>query len=211
MQVKVRDFFYLSNLLSISRIFIVMPMAYLMYINTYSGNILLVLLAIIGAASDVLDGYASRKLNQVTELGIILDPICDKIAMAIIFIALIIFRNFPIPLIVLFIYRDLVILISGSALIKTTGNPMMANLWGKINTAIFTIIAMLYILELQQYIIVDITIGLGYLTLAISTISYGIRGLQLITNSNRVRFLVWVAVLSPLIPIFYLLRDFSYF
>ena len=211
MQVKVRDFFYLSNLLSISRIFIAMPMAYLMYINTNSGNILLVLLAVIGAATDVLDGYTSRKLNQVTELGIILDPICDKIALAIVFISLIIFKNFPLPLIVLFIYRDLVILISGSALIKTTGKPMMANLSGKLNTTIFTLIAMLYILDLQQYYFVDIIIGLGYLILLISTISYGITGLQLITNSNRVRFVVWVAVLSPLIPIFYILRDFSYF
>ncbi len=127
MQLKLKEFLYISNLLSISRVIIILPAVYLISIGTPKGNVLLVSLAFLCAATDILDGYLSRKLKQVTDLGILLDPIADKIAMAIIFIALIYYRQFPIPLIVFLLYRDLWIFLSGSALLRRSGRPMMAS------------------------------------------------------------------------------------
>ncbi len=210
MQIKTRDFFYISNLLSISRVILVLPMAYLVYLNNPEHNLLLMLLALIISSTDALDGFISRKFNQVTELGIILDPICDKIAMAIIFTALLLFRDFPIPLLAFLLYRDLVIFISGTALIKVTGKPMMAGFWGKANTLVFTLIAIVYILNITNFV-TSILIGLGYLSLIISTFVYGTAGLRLITESTRVRLAIWAAVLLPTLPIFYFLRHYPYF
>jgi len=209
-RVKTKEIFYISNLLSISRVILVIPMAYLVYLNNPEHNLLLILLALLVSATDALDGFISRKFNQVTELGIILDPICDKMAMAIIFAALLLFRDFPVPLLAFFLYRDLVIFISGTALIRVTGKPMMASFWGKANTLVFTLIAIFYILNIYN-LLTTILIGMGYLTLIISTFVYGTAGLRLITESNRVRLAVWAAVLLPTLPLFYVLRHYAYF
>ena len=210
MQVKFREFFFLSNLLSISRVILVIPMAFLIAADTKTGNIILLILVLIAGATDILDGYVSRKRHQVTELGIILDPICDKIAMAVIFISLILYRDFPLPLIIFFLYRDLLIIISGSALLRVTKKPMMANVWGKANTLIFGLIALDFLILVKNPY-TNILIGLGYLSLFLSSISYGITGLKLITKSNLVRFSVWLAIIIPAIALYYFLSDFNFF
>jgi phosphatidylglycerophosphate synthase len=45
-------------------------------------------LCVFAAATDMLDGYLARKLNQVTEVGKIIDPLADKAAMAVVVIKL---------------------------------------------------------------------------------------------------------------------------
>ncbi len=45
-------------------------------------------LCVFAAATDMLDGYLARKLNQVTEVGKIIDPLADKAAMAVIVVKL---------------------------------------------------------------------------------------------------------------------------
>jgi len=210
MQVKLKEFFFLSNLLSLSRVILVIPMAFLIAADTKTGNIILLILIFIAGSTDILDGYVSRKRHQVTELGIILDPICDKIAMAVIFISLIIYWQFPLPLVVFFLYRDLLIIISGSALLRVTKQPMMANIWGKANTLIFGLITLAFLIKIQSSY-TNILIGLGYLSLFISSVSYGITGLKLITKSNLIRFSVWLAIIIPAIILYYLLSDFNFF
>ena len=210
MQVKFREFFFLSNLLSISRIILVIPMAFLIAANTKTGNIILLILAFIAGGTDILDGYVSRQRHQVTELGIILDPICDKIAMAVIFISLILYRQFPLPLLVFFLYRDLLIIISGSALLRVTKKPMMANIWGKINTLIFGLIGLDFLIKIQNPFS-NILIGLGYLSLLLSSISYAITGLSLITKNNLIRLSVWIAITIPAILLYYFMSDLSFF
>ena len=40
------------------------------------------------AITDMLDGYLARKFNEVTELGKIIDPLADKIAIGVIILKL---------------------------------------------------------------------------------------------------------------------------
>jgi len=138
MDVKFREFLYLSNLLSISRILFTIPICYLIQLNTPEGNVWLLVVALIAGFTDYLDGYFSRRYNQITELGIVLDPIADKISMAGIMIYLILYRDFPLSLTVLLIYRDLLITIGGSMVIRKLGKPIMANMLGKVNTCIIS-------------------------------------------------------------------------
>ena len=94
MQYKFKEFFYISNLLSLSRIVLVFPIVYLITLDSSEYNLLILGLIFIAALTDILDGYFSRKLNIVTDLGIVLDPIADKIAMAFILFALVVFQDF---------------------------------------------------------------------------------------------------------------------
>ena len=43
----------------------------------------------LGAVTDFLDGWVARKFNQITPFGTFLDPICDKIYVIILLLALV--------------------------------------------------------------------------------------------------------------------------
>ena len=171
MQVKFKEFFYISNMISLSRIILIIPIVYLIILDNAEYNLLILALCVIAALTDILDGYISRKLNMVTELGIVLDPIADKIAMAIILFALVIFRGFHISLVILLMYRDLLIVLIGWFVVKKVEKPIMANMWGKINTSLITILVLLFILEFFNPLY-KIVLYACYLSILISGISY---------------------------------------
>src|SRR6202044_1865235 len=48
-----------------------------------------VLILLVAAATDVMDGYFARKRGEITTLGILLDPIADKLLISAAFISLV--------------------------------------------------------------------------------------------------------------------------
>src|SRR6202021_4338365 len=48
-----------------------------------------VLILSMAAATDVMDGYISRRRREITTLGILLDPIADKLLISAAFISLV--------------------------------------------------------------------------------------------------------------------------
>ena len=67
---------YLPNILSSLRIFLVIPILYLLKIDFIISAAILFLFS---SLTDYFDGYLARKYNSESELGEILDPIADKI------------------------------------------------------------------------------------------------------------------------------------
>jgi len=78
----------LPNTLTVIRIFLVPVLVVVLLTRT--GGFLLGP-AIFGAAvlTDYLDGYIARSRNQVTRLGILLDPLADKLLVAAAFLSLV--------------------------------------------------------------------------------------------------------------------------
>ena len=68
------------NKLSFLRIILV-PLIYVFYLIPFDpyGKFVAVVLFIIAALTDQLDGHLARKNNQVTDLGKLLDPMADKL------------------------------------------------------------------------------------------------------------------------------------
>jgi cardiolipin synthase (CMP-forming) len=87
--------------------------------------------------TDLLDGYLARRLNQISELGKIIDPLADKLAVGA--IAILMFINGLIPLwfILIVLVRDVLILVFGLYLKSRKKIVLMSNYPGKI--AVFTI------------------------------------------------------------------------
>jgi len=48
-----------------------------------------VLILLVAAATDAMDGYFARKRREITTLGILLDPIADKLLISAAFISLV--------------------------------------------------------------------------------------------------------------------------
>ncbi len=67
-----------------------------------------VLLGVIGA-TDWIDGYLARRLNQVTELGKFLDPLADRIAIVVAVIAGLVVGVLPAWFAIALIVRELLI------------------------------------------------------------------------------------------------------
>src|SRR5690606_41178971 len=82
-----RDWATLPNLITLLRLGLVVPIVILILNRDHPG-LIVVLLAIFGA-SDWIDGYLARALNQVSTTGAVLDPITDRVSVATIALALV--------------------------------------------------------------------------------------------------------------------------
>lgn len=97
----------LPNSLTISRIFIIpLLIAILLTGRIEHSELWGGLLFVAASVTDWLDGYLARKRNQVTTLGILLDPIADKLLIASAFIALVQIQIAPAWMVVVIVGRE---------------------------------------------------------------------------------------------------------
>ena len=97
-----------------------------------------VLLLVIGA-TDWIDGYLARRLNQVSELGRKLDPVADRLALVAAVVAGAIAQVdgepiLPLWLVVGLIAREVVMSVAVLVLLRRTGESIHVRLLGKVAT-----------------------------------------------------------------------------
>ena len=68
-----------------------------------------VLTLIVAASTDAMDGYIARKRGEVTTLGILLDPIADKLLISAAFISLVQMGLVPAWMVVIIIGREFIV------------------------------------------------------------------------------------------------------
>lgn len=94
------------NTLTLLRIFLV-PFLVVVLLTKFSNREYVGLaIFLVAAITDLFDGYYARKYNQVTKLGILLDPIADKLLMSAAFISLVEIGLAPAWMIVVIISRE---------------------------------------------------------------------------------------------------------
>ena len=160
----------ISNLLSLIRLIMAFPVCFFVYSG--KNNIVLIL-GFIAILTDYFDGYFARKLNQITELGKILDPLADKVLVVSIVIILISSGQFPLWLGWTIIIRDILILTGGIIAKKKFGIVQPSLMSGKIAV---TGIAFLIISILVNFnLMITYGVYLVLLTLIWSFTEYVIR------------------------------------
>jgi cardiolipin synthase len=107
--------FTVPNLLSLLRILLIPVFVYLIVHRPTTTAGLLLFGAV--SATDWVDGWVARRTGQVSELGKILDPTADRLAIAAGLIALVVRDAFPLWAALLILVRDAVILVVGVALL----------------------------------------------------------------------------------------------
>lgn len=92
-----------------------------------------ILLAVFGA-TDWLDGFLARSLNQRTELGAKLDPIADRLYIVTALIALTVRDIVPWWFLVILVLRDVVLFVLLLATRRGDHRPVRVNYFGKAAT-----------------------------------------------------------------------------
>jgi cardiolipin synthase (CMP-forming) len=93
-----------------------------------------VLIFVIGT-SDWVDGYVARRFNQVSELGKLLDPVSDRIAIVAVLVVFAFKGVLPLPLAAVLLLRDLIVAVAFPILEKRGMERIPVNKTGKWATA----------------------------------------------------------------------------
>lgn len=115
---------------TLSRLLGVPLLLYGLYQPTIASRWASLVIFLIAAGTDWLDGYLARKLNQVSELGKFLDPLVDKLLVLAPLLALIELGQVPAWGVFVILARELAIAGWRVNQVVITG----ANLWGKLKT-----------------------------------------------------------------------------
>ncbi len=96
----------LSISLTLLRIFFVPLLVVLLLTKGHNMDLWAVGVFLLAAVTDLLDGYIARKRGQVTTLGILLDPIADKLLISAAFISLVELGLVPAWMVVIIVGRE---------------------------------------------------------------------------------------------------------
>jgi cardiolipin synthase (CMP-forming) len=91
-------------------------------------------LFVIVVATDWVDGALARATGQVSDLGKVLDPVADRLAIAAGLIALVIADAFPLWAALLILIRDVAVLIAGLVLLSKRRTRIDVRYIGKVAT-----------------------------------------------------------------------------
>lgn len=140
---KFKDIFLVPNLITLSRLVIVIVIFFQSTPFDFEVINLIIFIAIVGL-SDSLDGTVARRFNLVSKLGTILDPFTDRV----VFILLLIWiRDFiPTYFLIGIIFREILILF-GSLIVLFTKREIKVSNKGKVSTVLMFVIICLYVLN----------------------------------------------------------------
>ncbi|MEP0861881.1 MAG: CDP-alcohol phosphatidyltransferase family protein [Ignavibacterium sp.] len=189
MKMNHKDFFTVSNLLSVLRLFLAVPLWLLFdnYNSSATVHYWIFALCIFAAITDILDGFLARKLNQVTEAGKIIDPLADKIAMAIVVIRLAMLGELPFYYLSLIVVRDLLIFLGGIYVTNKIGKVLPSNILGKATVLIIGIVVLLTLLQIDKNsLLFNIFYYFSIIMIVLSFIAYVIRANEYLQRKKSV-------------------------
>tara|TARA_B100000927_G_scaffold252088_1_gene217194 strand:- start:227 stop:757 length:531 start_codon:yes stop_codon:yes gene_type:complete len=145
---NIKDILLLPNLITLFRFFSAIYLFFYYSPQDFKVFILVLIIAIIGL-SDSLDGIVARRYNLVSELGVILDPLTDRV----VFIILLFWLNIFIPnnLIYAILLREFLVLI-GSLYVLIKGLKINVSNKGKFATVLLFINICLFVINSSMII-----------------------------------------------------------
>jgi CDP-diacylglycerol--glycerol-3-phosphate 3-phosphatidyltransferase len=139
----------LPNKLTISRFVLTVAFLAVMFSQMRFHETVALVLFVGGGISDFLDGYLARRDKLITNFGILMDPLADKIMVCSAFIAFVGLNWIPAWMVVIIVARELAI--TGLRLLAASKNVVLAaEGYGKHKT-ISQIVAIISILVWHSY------------------------------------------------------------
>lgn len=134
----------IPNLLSTIRILLIPVIVWLYNVQQlYEWTIFVIL---VSGATDMIDGYIARHFNKISDFGKILDPVADKLTQLAIIICLLSRYKLLYALIIIFVVKELLMLLLGFIVFKKDDSVNSARWFGKANTVILYMTMMILIM-----------------------------------------------------------------
>ncbi len=177
----------LPNKLTILRVFMIpLFVIFLLLQNgeNYKLRMIALLIFILAALTDALDGYIARKYNLITNFGKFMDPLADKLLVCSALICFIELKWISAWIVLIIIAREFII--SGFRLVASDlGIVIAASKWGKIKTIVQMISVILILLKLNFFnILTQISIYLMLILTVVSLIDYICKNYKVITKKK---------------------------
>lgn len=174
--------------LTILRILLAIIFLIFILITDFWAQISALIIFIVAAITDKIDGAWARKKNLVTDLGAFLDPLADKMLVNLAFLALVYLNIVPLWIFAVILIRDFAV--DGLRMIFAKKSiTIAASSFGKLKTTFQMIALIVIILNLAINLEPLSVLGdiLLYLALALTIISgadYLIKGLKNLSNKS---------------------------
>jgi CDP-diacylglycerol--glycerol-3-phosphate 3-phosphatidyltransferase len=130
---RFEDFLTPLNVLTLSRLLLIMPLVHFLSERTVSGSCLAAGALGVWAFGDWLDGYLARTWDMGNEVGVVLDPLVDRISTAAALVALTVLRSFPLWAAAALVGREFVLVLVGSLVALRARRVRPSNILGKVN------------------------------------------------------------------------------
>lgn len=173
----------LANRLTILRILMTPAIAILLLYKYMAAAIALFLLA---GITDGLDGLVARTRGQRTELGMVLDPLADKLLLMSAVVVLTVLKELPRWFTILIVSRDLILIGGAVILYMFVGKMSMPPSWlGKFTTGFQIATVLLAMLDNFAPVLRSVVMPVAFLTTALtigSGLDYVFRGTRLLSD-----------------------------
>lgn len=109
------------------------------------GRLFAAVILVSSCVTDILDGIIARKMNMVTSLGRILDPLADKLTQTAVSVCLVVWsirdkEYAPVFLMGAFLVKEVLMIIGGAKIIRK-GKEVISSKWfGKLSAVVFFIV-----------------------------------------------------------------------
>ena len=181
-----KDLLAVPNLITYLRFVLIVPFVIFFLRENY---ILAGVIIGLSGVSDCFDGFFARKLNQVTSLGKILDPIADKVTLIAVAACMLVYMPALLPIMLVLVLKEFLMLMGGLILLIKKITPPPANIYGKIATvvfyfAIFIIIFLKAVFSIEIAVLNVTTFILVALVMLVALLQYGMIFLNLLKKNK---------------------------
>lgn len=180
--------FNIPNLITLLRIALIPFFAYFYLVDKI---IISTCVIVFSGITDIVDGYIARHFNQITELGKILDPFADKLTQVTLALCLGIKFNFLLPILIIFLAKELTMIVMSSILIKKKKTPGASKWYGKVSTVLFYISVVIIVMmsyssmDTTDFIVISLSLlGITAVLMVYSAIRYFAIFLEIIHSEN---------------------------
>lgn len=159
----------IPNMLTILRILLIPVYLYFFYSNLENNILFAGIVFIAAGISDVLDGYIARKYDMSTKLGVMLDPIADKLMTFTILISFTTKGIIPLWILSALGIKEIMMILGGATLYLFKGKQTVSsNKYGKIATLSFYAATLSIVFKLPEIF----STSLFFLTVLLNVIAF---------------------------------------